>query len=176
MSTRKFCDELLSILDTMEFGLRAPLENITEDHLNHVFASHKMTIGQIAIHCTAWAEYFMADDNNKPWKVQQWTCRPCTYPLTFEFVDDTINRGFAAIRDKLLSIDDAGLEIIDGEKGPGYIIYRLQQHILAHSNQMAYLRQLLDSNWDFGTHFGDMASALIKLSYSTSRDHAIPGF
>ena len=32
---------------------------------------------------------------------------------------------------------------------------------------MSYLRQLLDPEWEFGGHFGDMASAIIKTKYST---------
>ena len=30
--------------------------------------------------------------------------------------------------------------------------------------------------WDFGKYFGDMATALIGLDYSRSKDLAIPGF
>ena len=177
MSSRTHCDELLSILSTMEAGFRSPLEGISQDHLNHVFAEHKMTIGQIAIHHTAWSQYFMALPNDKPWEVVPWTCRPCEYPLSLEFINSVMDDGFNALRDKLEHINDDLLEIDEeGNKGPGYIIYRLQMHAIAHSNQMSYLRQLLDPEWKFGTHFGDMATALIGLSYKTTRDLRIQGF
>lgn len=176
VSSQKHCLELLETIKTMEKGLNAPLENISQEHLNYVFADHKMTIGQIAIHCTAWAEYFMAGENKKPWELEKWTCRPCEYPLTLDFVYSVVKSGFDAIRKKLESINDDILEIENGKKGPGYIICRLQLHALAHSNQMAYLRQLLEPSWEFGSHFGDMATAYIQLGYSTDRDISVRGF
>jgi len=177
MSSRTHCNEFLDLLSIMEDGFRSPLDGISQDHLNHVFAEHKMTIGQIAVHHAAWAEYFMAPYNEKPWDVVKWTCRPCEYPLNMKFVNSVIDNGFMAIRNKLESINDELLEIDqEGNKGPGYIVYRLQMHAIAHSNQMSYLRQLLDPEWQFGSHFGDMATALIGLSYKTTRDLRIQGF
>ncbi len=67
-------EELLRALQVMERGLRAPLEGISEEHLNHVFAPHKMTIGQTAVHAGAWPRYFLSGE--KPWEVVEWTCRP----------------------------------------------------------------------------------------------------
>ncbi|MHA2249507.1 MAG: hypothetical protein ACXAD7_04045 [Candidatus Kariarchaeaceae archaeon] len=176
MSTRKYCNELLEVINVIENGLRAPLENISQITLNHVFAPHKMTIGQLAVHCTAWGQYFMADEDNKPWEVEKWTCIPCEYPLTLQFVNQVMSNGFNAMRDKLNSIDDSKLDLHNGERGPGYILCRLQLHALSHANQMAYLRQLLDPEWVWGGWFGDMASAYIKMSYHTDRDLQVPGF
>ncbi len=174
MSERANCDALLAIIPTFYNGLRAPLEGISEEHLNHVFAEHKMTIGQIAIHCTAWMTSHLSDP--KPWEVVPWTCKEVSYPLSLAAVEDIIEQGFATMRDLLSSITDSQLEEINGKKGPGYIASRLLHHILAHSNQMSYLRQILDPEWQFGGHFGDMASALIALPYSTTRDVQIKGF
>ena len=171
---RANCDAILSILPTFYEGLTAPLENIPEDHLNHVFASHKMTIGQIAIHCTAWMTYFLT--NPKPWDVVPWTCKIVEYPLKLTAVHEIIDEGFATMRLVLSELDDTRLEVDGGKKGDGYIISRLLHHILAHSNQMSYLRQLLEPDWGFGGHFGDMASALIALPYHTARDLKVRGF
>lgn len=165
----------------MEKGLRAPLEKISQDILNFSFNENKMTIGQLAIHCTAWAQYFLAPDNAKPWLVgtgkERWTCKPMSYPLTLEMVNQEIEKGFEVIRNTLIHSDDDILEVRDGnKKGHGYIIYRLLIHVLTHSNQMAYLRQIKDPEWGFGSHFGDMATVIIKTKYATSRDLTIPGF
>lgn len=171
---RDNCNELLKLTDAIEPGFWAPLENISKEFLNHSFALHKMTIGQIALHCSAWASYFIAEE--KPWEVQKWTCRPVEYPLTLDVVNQSIKEGFLAIKNKLNSIDDEILEIENKEKGKGYIIYRLLIHFMAHGNQMAYLRQLLEPDWDFGSHFGDSASAIINTKYSTMRDIDVRGF
>ena len=45
MSSRKYCSELIEVVDVMDQGLRAPLIDITQDQLNEAFADHKMTIG-----------------------------------------------------------------------------------------------------------------------------------
>lgn len=175
--SKKNCDELLELTYVMEAGLKSPLDGILEDHLNHSFASHKMTIGQIAVHCTGWAQYFMADENNKPFELAKWTAKPMHYPLTLVDVNQTIDDGFAAVRNILTTQNDDILEMTkEGIKGKGYIIYRLMIHAITHSNQMAYLRQLLDPSWEFGGHFGDMASAIIRTKYYTERDLNIQGF
>jgi hypothetical protein len=182
MPTRIHCDELLEVIDVMEAGLRAPLVDISGEHLNHSFAEHKMSIGQIAVHTMGWPQYFMADENNKPWERGSsvpdfWTCMPCEYPLTPDFVSGVIEKGCQAMRDKLHSINDDLLEVTsDNEKGPGYILCRLQLHTMVHANQMSFLRQILDPGWRFGGHFGEMATAYIKISYHTSKDKSIGGF
>jgi hypothetical protein len=169
------CKGLLLVIDVMEEGLSASLAGISEEHLNHEFDAHKMTIGQLAVHTASWPRYFLS--NEPPWEKTTLTCRPCIYPLTVPFVEDVINDGFSAMRDYLENADDELLEIDEtGEKGKGYILYRLQLHTLVHSNQIAYLRSLLDSSWDFGSYFGDMATAIISMSYSTTRDLSIGGF
>ncbi|MCE7737082.1 MAG: hypothetical protein GPJ54_19505 [Candidatus Heimdallarchaeota archaeon] len=174
---KKNCEELLKLTYVMEAGLRAPLDGISEEHLNYSFASHKMTIGQIAVHCTGWAQYFMGDDDDKPFELAKWTAKPMKYPLILTDVSRAIDDGFAAVRKILTTQNDDILEITrDGKKGKGYIIYRLMIHALTHSNQMAYLRQLLDNEWEFGGHFGDMASAIIKTNYTTERDLNVQGF
>lgn len=175
--SKKNCDELLELTYVMEAGLRSPLNGILEEHLNHSFASHKMTIGQIAVHCTGWAQYFMAEEDSKPFELAKWTAKPMEYPLTLRDVNQAIDEGFVAMRKILTTQNDDILEITrDGKKGKGYIIYRLMIHALTHSNQMAYLRQLLDPLWEFGGHFGDMASAIIRTKYYTARDLSIQGF
>ncbi len=167
--------ELLKVIDVMEEGLRASIAGISESQLNHQFADHKMTIGQLAVHTMSWPRYFLSEE--PPWKEAVWTCRPCTYPLSADFVDDVITDGFSAMREFLENSDDQLLEIdAHGEKGKGYILYRLQLHTLVHANQISYLRSLLDSSWDFGSYFGDMATALIAMNYSTTRDLSIGGF
>lgn len=177
VSNQKNCNELLELTYVMKTGLRAPLEGITQEHLNHSFAQHKMTIGQIAVHCTGWAQYFMAEEDNKPFELAKWTAKPMEYPLSLTDVNQTIEDGFAAVRHILQTQNDDLLEITEeGKKGKGYIIYRLMIHALTHSNQMAYLRQLLDVEWEFGGHFGDMASAIIRTKYFTERDLNIGGF
>ena len=171
------CIELLELSKIMERGLWAPLEGISNEHLNFTIASHKMSIGQIAIHSTAWARYFLSAKDAKPWNIVKWTCKPVEYPLTLSIVNNIFDDGFKAIRDVLLSIDDNLLEIAeDGDKGHGYIIYRLLIHTIAHGNQMAYLRQGLDPDWEFGSHFGDMATAVIAMKYHTDKDLRIGGF
>jgi len=177
MPQRQHCDELLEVIDVMERGIRAPLEGIAEEHLNHQFAAHKMSIGQIAVHSMAYPQYFMAPADDKPWEKVEWTCRPCDYPLSTAFVDRVVDEGCDAMRTMLRSIDDDGLERApDGSQGPGYILCRLQLHTLVHANQMSYLRQLLEPDWQFGGHFGDMATAYIRMSYHTERDRRIGGF
>lgn len=179
MSERKHCDELLQVIDVMERGLRAPLEGISQDHLNHVFAPNKMTIGQIAVHTMAYPRWFMSgfEGGERPWEKVKWTCRPCDYPLALAFVNETIDNGCAAMRAMLRRIDDAGLERTPaGEQGPGYILCRLQLHTMVHANQMSYLRQLLDPDWKFGGHFGAMATAYIRMSYHTEKDPRFGGF
>lgn len=176
-SNNKNCMELLILSKVMEKGLWAPLGGISEEHLNYSLAPHKMSIGQIAIHSTAWARYFLSPKDDKPWEITKWTCRPVDYPLTLSKVKEIFNDGFKAIQDDLSSIDDDLLEVdVHGEKGHGYIIYRLLIHVIAHGNQMAYLRQGLDPEWKYGTHFGDMATAVIAMKYRTDRDLSIGGF
>ena len=175
ISSRHHCDEILQIVPLFKAGLMAPLAGISEINLNHSFANHKMTIGQIAVHSSAWAVYFLTEP--KPWEKVEWTCMKCEYPLTLKFVYSIVNRGIIKMESILNMANDTSLEInTEGNKGPGYIICRLLLHILSHSNQMAYLRQLLDPQWGFGSHFGDMASAFINLDYSTTRDISVPGF
>jgi len=175
LKSRTHCDELLAVNDEMETGLRAPLENISQKDLNHIFAQHKMTIGQIAVHTMSWPRYFLSE--TPPWEKTKWTCRPCNYPLTLAFVNKVIDDGCAAMRDKLNTIHDGLLEIDEqGKRGPGYILCRLQLHTLVHANQMSYLRSLLDPEWTFKGHFGNMATAYIKMSYHTERDKKIGGF
>lgn len=166
--------KILDIIPIFEKGLVAPLEDISPELLNNQISSHKMSIGQIAIHCTGWMTYFLSDP--KPWEPVKWTCKPVTYPLEIQQVEETIDEGFTTLRNTLNTITDTQLDVIEGQKGPGYIILRLLHHINAHSNQMSYLRQLEDPQWSFGSHFGDMATALIGLEYSTTRDYEIQGF
>ena len=66
-----------------------------------------MTIGQLAIHCMAWAQYFLADKDNKPWEVTKWTCKPVEYPLSVATVLGIINDGLHAMRSKLEEIDES---------------------------------------------------------------------
>ncbi|MCH8907544.1 MAG: hypothetical protein IH840_10680 [Candidatus Heimdallarchaeota archaeon] len=177
MSIRINCDQLLGAIAKLKAGFFAPLDHITQDQLNHIFAQHKMTIGQIAVHGGAWAEYHVAPTKSKPWVPVEWTCVECEYPLTVKFVNDIVHAGFEALEIRLNSIDDSLLEVQeDGSKGPGYVIYRLLLHFLAHGNQMSYLRSMIDTNWKFGGHFGDMATALIGIKYATDRDLTITGF
>jgi hypothetical protein len=174
-SKRNNCEALLKVIPVMETGLRASIKGISEDLLNYNFASHKMTIGQIVIHTMSWPRYFLSDE--PPWELTKDTCRPCTYPLTLVFVRDVISDGIQAMTEFLQNTNDDLLEIDKkGEKGKGYILYRLQLHTLVHSNQISYLRSLKDPSWDFGEYFGDMATTLIGLDYSTTKDLAIPGF
>lgn len=169
------CRELLQVIDSMENGLRASVEDISESHLNHQFSSHKMTIGQLAVHTMSWPRYFLS--KTPPWEEMEWTCRPCEYPLTLRFVENVISDGVSAMRTFLNNADDKNLEIDEkGEKGKGYILYRLQLHTLVHANQIAYLRSMLDPSWEFGGNFGDMATAIISMKYGTSRDLNIGGF
>lgn len=163
------CKELLRILEVMEKGLRASLWDISEEHLNHSFAKHKMTIGQLAVHTMSWPRYFLSA--TPPWEETKFTCRPCSYPLTLPFVEEVIADGVNAINEYLSGTDDQLLEIDEqGNKGKGYILYRLQLHILVHANQIAYLRSILDPSWEFGNSFGDMATAFISMDYHTSKD------
>ncbi len=171
---RDNCDELLQLTDTIEDGIKVTLEGITGEVLNFSPADNKMSIGQLAIHCYAWAQYFLAD--TKPWEPVKWTCMPVEYPLTVDMVMAVIDDGLKSIRSKLTEIDDDKLELVDGKKGPGYIIYRLLIHSMVHSNQMAYIRQIKDKEWKFGSHFGDMATAIIGLKYHTDKDTSIFGF
>ena len=172
---RDHCEALLNIIPVMETGLRASIANISEDLLNFNFASHKMTIGQLVVHTMSWPIYFLSEQ--PPWELTKDTCRPCTYPLTVEFVENVISDGINAMVGFLKETNDELLEIDKkGEKGKGYILYRLQLHTLVHANQISYLRSLKDPIWDFGEHFGDMATALIALNYHTTKDLNIKGF
>lgn len=175
MNNRKFCEELIEVVNAMEKGLLTPLQKISVEQLNYVFADNKMTIGQIAVHCGAWAEYYMTD--NPTWDPIKWTCKEVSYPLTLEIVRDVLIIGFGAMRVKINSIDDELLEIDEkGEKGKGYIICRLLLHSMTHANQMAYLRQILDPEWKDTNMFGLMATAYIRLSYHTENNKLIQGF
>jgi hypothetical protein len=159
----------------MEKGLLASIEGISSEMLNYNFADHKMTIGQLVVHTMSWPRYFLSEE--PPWELTKDTCRPCTYPLKIKFVEDVISDGINAMKEFLQQANDVLLEIDEkGEKGKGYILYRLQLHTLVHANQISYLRSLKDTSWDFGEYFGDMATALIGLDYSTTKDLAIPGF
>ena len=57
-----------------------------------------------------------------------------------------------------------------------YSIQELSRKHGVHANQISYLRSLKDPIWDFGEHFGDMATALIALNYHTTKDLNIKGF
>lgn len=153
----------------MERGLRASIDGISEELLNFSFAPHKMTIGQLVVHTMSWPRYFLSIE--PPWELTTDTCRPCVYPLKVDFVREVISDGVQAMTEFLRNTDDFRLELDEnGEKGKGYILYRLQLHTLVHANQISYLRGLKDASWDFGNHFGDMATALIGLKYATSKD------
>lgn len=166
---RKNCEEILKVIHVMETGLRASLKGISSDQLNHSFAPQKMTIGQMAVHTMSWPRYFLSD--KPPWKETEWTCRPCEYPLTPEFVEEVIDDGCTAMREYLVKTDDRLLEIDEkGKKGKGYILYRLQLHILVHTNQIVYLRSILDPSWNYHGQWGDMATALIAMDYHTSKE------
>jgi len=172
---RKNCEALLKVIPIMETGLRASVEGISTEMLNYNFADHKMTIGQLVVHTMSWPRYFLSEE--PPWELTKDTCRPCTYPLTHTFVNDVITDGINAMTEFLQQTNDELLEIDEnGEKGKGYILYRLQLHTLVHANQISYLRSLKDTGWDFGTYFGDMATALIGLDYSTTKHLEISGF
>jgi hypothetical protein len=159
----------------MEIGLRAPLEGISLEQLNHEFAAHKMTIGQIAVHSMAWPQYLLSDE--PPWEEVVDTCMPCEYPLTIDFVDGVVTGGCATMRDTLRDLNDGLLEVdAMGRRGFGYLLCRLQHHTMVHANQMAYLRSMLDAEWDFGSHFGDMATAYIRMPYHTEKDVRVRGF
>lgn len=163
------CNALLKVIDVTARGLRNSLNGISQEDLNHVFAPHKMTIGQMAVHTMSWPRYFLSE--TPPWKKTKWTCRPCKYPLTPAFVDEVIEDGYAAMKDHLNDTNDALLEVDNsGKKGKGYILYRLQLHILVHANQIVYLRSVLDPSWEFHGKWGDMATALIDLNYHTSKE------
>ena len=160
-------DKLSKMIPTIKQGLLAPLEGISEEILNRQVGDHKMSIGQLVIHCMAWAEYFMGEI--KPDPIVPWTCKPVDYPLKLYYVLGIIEAGFGAIQRKLEIVDNNSLEVTEeGKKGPGYIIYRLLIHAMVHSNQMAYLRQLFNPEWDFGSHFGNMANVFIASDYITA--------
>ncbi len=170
----KNCEELTRLSEVIEDGLRAPLEGITPEILNYTPAENKMSIGQLALHCAGWAEYFLVEEK---WEPVRWTCVEVDYPLNIGSVNEQIQKGFGMIRQVLSSLSDPELEVTkDGKKGPGYIIYRLLIHAMVHANQMAYIRQIKDRGWSFGSNFGDMATAVINTGYRTSRDLDIPGF
>ena len=175
MNNRKHCEELLKVIPVMEKGLRASIANISEDLLNYNFASHKMTIGQLAVHTMSWPRYFLSEE--PPWELTENTCRPCTYPLKLKFVEEVITDGIHTMVEFLKNTNDELLEKdAKGDKGKGYILYRLQLHTLVHANQISYLRSLKDPSWDFGSYFGDMATALIGLNYHTIKDLSVRGF
>lgn len=168
-SNTSHCKELLKVLDLMEKGLYASVKNISEEHLNHSFADHKMTIGQLAVHTMSWPRYFLSE--TPPWEETKFTCRPCSYPLTLSFVKEVIADGVNAMKEHLHHTNDQLLEVDEqGVKGKGYILYRLQVHTLVHANQIGYLRSILDPSWEFGNAFGDMATALIGMDYHTSKN------
>jgi len=60
MNKRKYCEELLHTIDVMEKNLKIQLQGISQEHLNHSFAEHKMTIGQMAVHAMSWPRYFLS--------------------------------------------------------------------------------------------------------------------
>jgi len=172
---RKYCEELLHAIDVMEKNLKIQLEGISQEHLNHSFAEHKMTIGQMAVHAMSWPRYFLSKE--PPWEETKWTCRPCEYPLTVKFVNEVMTDGSQAMREKLNTIDDSLLEVDEeGKKGSGYILYRLQVHSIVHAMQIGYLRHLLEPDWKLGGQFGDMANSLIGMSYHTTPDLKSRGF
>lgn len=172
---RNHCESLLNVIPAMERGMRASIENISENLLNHSFADHKMTIGQLVVHSMSWPRYFLSED--PPWELTKDTCRPCVYPLSLEFINEVITDGISAMTEYLQRTNDELLEIDrNGEKGKGYILYRLQLHTLVHANQISYLRSMMDPEWEYGSYFGDMATALIGLDYSTTKDLNISGF
>lgn len=172
---RNHCDSILKVIPVMERGLRASIDSISQDLLNHKFADHKMTIGQLVVHTMSWPRYFLSE--NPPWELTKDTCRPCLYPLTLAFIDEVITDGISAMTEYLQKTNDELLEIdLNGEKGKGYILYRLQLHTLVHANQISYLRSMMDPDWDYGGYFGDMATALIGFDYSTTKDLRIKGF
>jgi len=174
-TTRNHCDAILKVIPVMEKGLRASIEGIPEELLNHNFADHKMTIGQLVVHTMSWPRYFLSKE--PPWELAEDTCRPCTYPLKIDFVQEVISDGIQAMTEFLQKTNDALLEVDqNGDKGKGYILYRLQLHTLVHSNQISYLRSLMEPDWDYGSYFGDMATALIGLDYSTTKDLNVRGF
>lgn len=172
---RNHCESIQNVIPVLERGLRASIEGMSEDLLNHKFADHKMTIGQLVVHTMSWPRYFLSQ--NPPWELTEDTCRPCDYPLTPAFVNDVITDGIKAMMEYLQQTNDDLLEIDEnGEKGKGYILYRLQLHTLVHANQISYLRSMMEPDWDFGGYFGEMATALIELDYSTAKDLNIKGF
>ena len=174
MDDRTDPEKLLEMIPTIKEGLLAPLVGISEENLNKQVGDHKMSIGQLVIHCMAWAEYFMGEI--KPDPIVPWTCKPVQYPLTLEYVISMVDTGFGAIQRKLAIVDNHSLEITEeGKKGPGYIIYRLLIHAMVHSSQMAYLRQLFNPEWDFGSHFGNMANVFIASDYIT-KPELVRGF
>jgi len=97
--------------------------------------------------------------------------------LKIDFVQEVISDGIQAMTEFLQKANDELLEVDqNGEKGKGYILCRLQLHTLVHANQISYLRSMKEPDWDYGSYFGDMATALIGLDYSTSKDLNIQGF
>jgi len=119
MNKRKYCEEVLHTIDVMEKNLKIQLQGISQEHLNHSFAEHKMTIGQMAVHAMSWPRYFLSKE--PPWEETKWTCCPCEYPLTVKFVNEVIVDGSQAMREKLNAIDDSLLGVDEeGKKGKGY--------------------------------------------------------
>ena len=161
------CRALGAVLPVIEQGLQASVANLRQDMLNHVFVSHKMTIGQLAVHTGSWPRYFLSD--TPPWQPAPHTCRPCTYPITPAFVTTVITDGFEAMSTFLVTNKD---EMLDKELSngwpAGYTIYRLLLHTLVHANQIAMLRGMLEPSWNFGNNWDAMASALIGMPYHTS--------
>lgn len=175
MAERKHCQELLAALEGMEQNYKSIVQGISEEHLNHSFAEHKMTIGQISVHIMSWPKYFLTYP--KPWKQEKLTCRPCEYPLTPEFVDLVTDEGIGTMRKYLEEANDDILEKAEsGKKGFGYLVYRLLIHIVTHTMQIGYLRHLLDPKWVPGPQFGDMATILIGMTYHSDRDPRFGGF
>ena len=120
MAARANCDELEKLAVEIERGFRASIGNIDQEMINHVFAPHKMTIGQIAIHSMAWPIYFLSDP--KPWEVKKWTCKPVEYPITEQDLESAISKCFMFLKKQLSVLNDELLERKNGRKGPGYII------------------------------------------------------
>jgi hypothetical protein len=66
-SKHNHCEAILNVLPVMETGLRASIENISEDLLNYNFASHKMTIGQLVVRTMSLPRYFLSEQ--PPWEL-----------------------------------------------------------------------------------------------------------
>ncbi|MBI9071507.1 MAG: hypothetical protein JEY94_07900 [Melioribacteraceae bacterium] len=169
MKNRIHCNRLLKAAFTMSGCLKYAIEGSSEEILNYSFAEHKMTIAQMAVHTMSWPRYFLSAE--KPWEVDKFTCRPCKYPIKKDFINKVIDDGLLAIKEYLASVDDKQLDIAnDGSKGKGYLVYRLIIHIMTHAEQIAFLRSMLEPDWNYSKQFGKMATELIGISYTTEKD------